>query len=111
MTGDRQERSTKAQARFSNNLAQLAGLGILLSVNAAGTKEMHPVFRSVLERISLQKCLSAQEAVAMINRNLPSVLAKTEVLPGEKLPKQYVLQGLPTPTPGYQHLLEVELRS
>jgi hypothetical protein len=115
MTGDRLTRSTKALGRLNNNLAKLTGLGILLSKNIqgplAGTDQLHPIFSSVLGRISLQKCRSAQEAVAMINRNLPSVLAKAEVLPGQKLPKQYVLQGLPSPTPDYKYLLEVELRS
>ena len=108
--GDRLTRSTKAQARFTNNLAKLTGLGILLSVNirnlSAGAEEMHPVFRSVLERISLQNCRSAQEAVAMINQNLPPILARVEVLPGQQLPKEYLLRKLPEPTPGYQHLLE-----
>ena len=114
-TGNRQIRATKAQARFTNNLAKLTGLGILLSENIqntlAGTDQLPPIFSSVLERISLQNCPSAQAAMAMINLNLPSVLAQAVVQPGQKLPEKYVLEKLAQPTPGYQHLLEVELQS
>lgn len=101
--------ATKIQGRLDKNLAKLAKLGILLSPNIKAEDERFPIFRLVLERIQLQNCLSAQDAVARINLNLAPTLAGVEAQPGQKLPKEYVLKELPEPTPGYQHLLEVKL--
>jgi hypothetical protein len=102
---------TRMQARLNGNLAALTNLGIALSIgsnnSAVAAGQLPPILKAVLATISLQNCSSAQVAVEMINRFLPSVLART-VSSDQALPERYLLKELAKPADGCRYLLEAK---